>query len=180
MKIIETSLPEVKIIELAVFKDDRGLFMESYNQKTFSEVLGIHERFLQDNHSQSIKNVLRGLHYQIQHPQGKLVRVVSGEAYDVAVDLRKNSPTFGQWVGMHLKSEEYKIAWIPKGFAHGFLSLADNTTLLYKATDFYDPSSEHCLRWNDPDLAIDWPIEGEPLLSKKDRQGKSFKEAVTF
>lgn len=180
MKVISTTLPDVKVLEPAVFKDSRGFFFESYNQKELEQSAGIKETFVQDNHSRSVKNVLRGLHYQLQRQQGKLVRVVSGEVFDVAVDLRKSSPTFGKWTGVHLKASHPQIVWIPKGFAHGFLTLSETADFLYKTTDFYDPASEHCLRWDDPDLAIVWPVQGHPTLSPKDSQGKLLKEALVF
>ena len=179
MRVISTSIPDVKLLEPKVYRDDRGFFFESYNLKELAQA-GIDEPFVQDNHSQSVKNVLRGLHYQLKHQQGKLVRVVQGEVFDVAVDLRKGSPTFGKWAGVYLSAKTPQVLWIPKGFAHGFLTLSDTADFLYKTTDYYDPSSEHCIRWDDPDLAIAWPVKGQPLLSPKDSQGKSFKEALVF
>lgn len=170
-------LPDVKIIDLHPYTDERGFFMESYNERLFKEKYGIDERFVQDNHSSSNQDVLRGLHYQVLHPQGKLVRVIAGSAYDVAVDLRKGSPSFGKWMGVTLTADEKKVIWIPAGFAHGFLSLEPGTVLLYKATDFYSPQGERCLLWNDPALGIVWPLQGEPILSAKDRQGKLLKDA---
>ncbi len=180
MKVIQTKIPDVVIIAPRVFGDDRGFFYESYNQKAFSEATGIERSFVQDNHSKSQKNVLRGLHYQIQQPQGKLVRVVVGEVLDVAVDIRKSSPTFGQWVSCLLSSENKRQFWVPEGFAHGFVVLSDAAEFLYKTTDYYAPQHERSILWNDPDLAIDWQLEGEPLLSKKDQEGSSFKEAEVF
>lgn len=180
MQAIETAIPDVKILEPKVFGDDRGFFFESYNQKMIAETLKQDLNFVQDNHSFSAKNVLRGLHYQLKRPQGKLVRVTSGEVFDVAVDLRKSSSTFGKWVGVHLSAQNKKMLWVPPGFAHGFLILSANADFLYKTTEFYDPSSEYCLQWNDPDVAIDWPLEGEPNLSAKDAQGKSLKEVPLF
>lgn len=180
MKVIPTAIPDVKILEPRVFGDERGFFLESYNQNTLQECAGITEKFVQDNHSRSSQHVLRGLHYQIHHPQGKLVRVVSGEVFDVAVDLRKSSSTFGQWVGTHLSAENKRLFWIPAGFAHGFLVLSSHADFLYKTTSFYDPPSDRCILWNDPDLAIEWPLAFPPLLSEKDSQGKRFKEADYF
>jgi dTDP-4-dehydrorhamnose 3,5-epimerase len=180
MQVIETSISDVKILEPKVFGDDRGFFFESYNQRSLAEKIGIHDQFVQDNHSRSVQGVLRGLHYQIRNPQGKLVRVVHGEAFDVAVDMRKSSKTFGNWVGTILSGQNKKMLWIPPGFAHGFLVLSSEADFLYKTTDFYDPSSEHCLLWNDPDIGIKWPLNIQPTLSGKDSNGKLFKEAVTF
>jgi dTDP-4-dehydrorhamnose 3,5-epimerase len=180
MKVTSTSIPDVKIIEPTVYEDERGYFFESYNQKELAAVVGIEDSFVQDNHSYSVKHVLRGLHYQLRHQQDKLVRVIAGEVYDVVVDLRKISPTFGQWVGIRLSSEKHQLVWIPKGFAHGFLTISDQVHFLYKTTDYYDRTSEECIRWNDPDLSIQWPIEGHPLQSTKDQQGKFFKDALVF
>jgi len=180
MKVIETAIASVLVIEPQVFGDERGFFYESYNQKAFSEKAGFSQHFVQDNHSRSAKNVLRGLHYQIKQPQGKLVRVVVGEVFDVAVDLRRSSKTFGQWVGIHLSAKDKKQFWVPAGFAHGFVVLSEYAEFLYKTTDYYAPEHERCLLWNDPDLAIAWPIEGEPILSNKDRAGKLLLEAEVF
>ena len=180
MQIQKTAIPDLLIIEPQVFGDDRGFFYESYNQKKLADTAGITEHFVQDNHSRSAKNVLRGLHYQIQQPQGKLVRVVAGEVYDVAVDMRRSSPTFGQWAGVHLSAANKRMLWVPKGFAHGFLVLSDHAEFLYKTTDFYAPQYERSLLWNDPDLAIDWPLSGTPALSAKDAVGTPFKNAETF
>lgn len=180
MKIIPTTLPDVKILEPVIFKDHRGFFFESYNEKVLAETAGILAHFVQDNHSKSAKNVIRGLHYQIKQPQGKLVRVVVGAVFDVAVDMRKSSSTFGKWTGVHLSADQHQMLWIPEGFAHGFLALTDGAELLYKTTAFYDSSSEYCLHWNDPDVAIQWPLDHRPTLSTKDQQGKSLKEAVFF
>lgn len=181
MQVLGTSIPEVKIIEPQVFGDARGFFFESFNLTMFREKAHIRDTFVQDNHSHSPKHVLRGLHYQIHQPQGKLVRVVSGEVYDVAVDLRKHSPTFGQWVGLILSAQNKRMLWIPKGFAHGFLVLSDQADFLYKASDFYDPTSERTIIWNDPDLAIEWPLQGDvPILSAKDQKGNLFKHAEVF
>lgn len=181
MEVIETSIPDLKILEPKVFGDERGFFLESFNLKLFREKAKIHDEFVQDNHSRSPKNVLRGLHYQLRQPQGKLVRVVSGEVYDVAVDVRKNSPTFGKWVGVILSAANKRMFWVPKGFAHGFLVLSDYADFLYKTSDFYDPSSERSIQWNDPDLAIDWPLLGNtPVLSAKDQNGVPFKDAEVY
>lgn len=180
MKVTETSIPDVKLIEPKVFGDDRGFFFESFHQEFLQNGAGINLPFVQDNHSHSTAGVLRGLHYQLRNVQGKLVRVVSGEVFDVAVDLRKSSKTFGQWVGVHLSAENKKMLWVPPGFAHGFLVLSPRADFLYKTTNYYDPSSECCIRWDDPDLAIAWPWQGTPSLSAKDSKGKSFKEAQVF
>lgn len=176
MRIIDTKISEVKIIEPKVFSDSRGFFYESYNQRLLND-LGINHAFVQDNHSRSAYGVLRGLHYQQQNPQGKLVRVVRGEAFDVAVDVRKNSPTFGQWVGVNLSEKNKNLLWIPPGFAHGFLSLSEQTDFLYKTTAYYDPTSEFTIRWDDPYLNIHWPIDLPPILSPKDSQGNWLKDA---
>lgn len=180
MNVTETGIPDVLVIEPHVFGDDRGFFYESYNERAFLDKIGISEHFVQDNHSRSTKNVLRGLHYQIQQPQGKLVRVVVGCIFDVAVDLRKSSKTFGQWVGMLLSAEHKQQLWVPAGFAHGFVVLSEYAEFLYKTTDYYAPQHERCIRWNDPDLAIAWPIQSEPLLSTKDQSGKFLREAKVF
>lgn len=179
MQIVDTAIPDVKIIEPKVFGDERGFFFESFNQRVLAG-LGIAGEFVQDNHSRSQRNVLRGLHYQIQQAQDKLVRVVVGEVYDVAVDLRRNSPTFGNWVGMHLSAANKRMAWVPKGFAHGFLTLSDYAEFLYKTTDYYAPEHERSIIWNDADLAIDWPLTGEPVLAKKDAAGVPFTQADVF
>ncbi len=181
MQIIDTAINDVKIIEPKVFGDERGFFFESFNLKAFREKAHIHENFVQDNHSRSPKHVLRGLHYQIGQPQGKLVRVVTGEVYDVAVDIRKSSPTFGQWVGVVLSANNKRMFWVPKGFAHGFLVLSDYADFLYKTTDFYDPASERSIIWNDHDLAIDWPLHGSvPILSGKDQKAPPFSTSEVF
>ena len=180
MNIIETDIADVLIIEPDVFGDDRGFFMESYNHKKFSTVVGRDVQFVQDNHSKSQKNVLRGLHYQIKQPQGKLVRVSSGVVYDIAVDLRQSSSTFAKWVGIELSAENKKQLWIPEGFAHGFVVLSDTAEFLYKTTDYYAPEHERCIVWNDKELNIDWHINGEPLLSGKDQQGMTFHDADKF
>ncbi|MCD9467696.1 dTDP-4-dehydrorhamnose 3,5-epimerase [Photobacterium iliopiscarium] len=172
MKVIETEIPDVKIIEPDVFGDERGFFMETWNQNKFEElVTGKPTQFVQDNHSKSKKNILRGLHYQTENTQGKLVRVVSGEVFDVAVDIRKDSPTFGKWVGVYLSAENKRQLWIPKGFAHGFYVTSDEAEFVYKCTDYYNPSAENSILWNDPDIGIDWPLKNEPILSIKDSQG---------
>lgn len=171
MKVIETVLPEVLIIEPKVFGDSRGFFFESFNARSFREATGLDVEFVQDNHSRSAKNVLRGLHYQIKQPQGKLVRVVSGAVFDVAVDIRKSSPNFGKWVGVELTEENHRQLWVPPGFAHGFLVLSESADFLYKTTDYYAPEFERCLAWNDPIAAIAWPTEQPPVLSVKDNCG---------
>ena len=180
MKAIATKIPEILIIEPKVFGDARGFFFESFNAKVFSDKIGIKPQFVQDNHSRSCKNVLRGLHYQIKQPQGKLVRVVAGEIFDVAVDIRKNSPTFGQWVGEKLSAENKRQVWMPEGFAHGFLVLSEVAEVLYKATNFYAPEYDRCILWNDPDIGINWNLDTEPILSLKDRAGKLLGEAEVF
>lgn len=180
MNIIPTDLSDILIIEPDVFGDNRGFFLESYNQKTFRDKTNLDVSFVQDNHSRSKKHVLRGLHYQIVQPQGKLVRVVIGEVFDVAVDIRRSSPTFGKWVGEYLSAENKKQIWVPPGFAHGFLVLSDVAEFLYKTTDYYAPTHERCIRWNDPDLNIHWPLSGNPLVSAKDENGDLSKEAEVF
>jgi dTDP-4-dehydrorhamnose 3,5-epimerase len=180
MNIIPTQVSDVLIIEPRVFEDNRGFFYESYNERAFAEKAGIATHFVQDNHSRSTQNVLRGLHYQIQQPQGKLVRVVVGAVFDVAVDLRKSSPTFGQWVGTLLSAENKRQLWIPVGFAHGFYVVSEVAEVLYKATDYYAPQHERCVHWNDPDLAIAWSLTGEPIVSAKDQAGLSLKTAEVF
>ena len=180
MKVTRLSIPDVILIEPKVFGDDRGFFFESFNQAQFETAIGKKVNFVQDNHSRSAKNVLRGLHYQIQQPQGKLVRVVAGEVFDVAVDIRKSSPTFGKWVGAILSAENKKQMWVPEGFAHGFVVLSDNAEFLYKTTDYYAPQFERCIVWNDASLAINWHIQGEPVLSGKDAKGTAFKAAEVF
>jgi dTDP-4-dehydrorhamnose 3,5-epimerase len=179
MKVIPTAIPDVLLIEPKVFGDDRGFFYESWNKRTFAE-LGIAADFVQDNHSKSQKNVLRGLHYQIENVQGKLVRVAAGEVYDVAVDLRRSSPTFGKWVGFTLSASDRRMVWIPPGFAHGFCVTSDSVEFLYKTTDYWSPAHERTLLWNDPQLAIPWPLTGEPLLAAKDKTGTPLAEAETF
>ncbi|MGK7936438.1 MAG: dTDP-4-dehydrorhamnose 3,5-epimerase [Xenococcaceae cyanobacterium] len=180
MKVIKTKIPDVLIIEPKVFGDSRGFFSESFNAKVFAEQTGITTQFVQDNHSRSAKNVLRGLHYQIQHSQGKLVRVVTGEVFDVAVDIRKSSPTFGQWVGCILNEENKKQLWIPPNCAHGFLVLSERADFLYKTTNYYAPEYERAILWNDRDLAIEWPLDDEPILSAKDKSAQPFHTAEVF
>ncbi|MDJ0898249.1 MAG: dTDP-4-dehydrorhamnose 3,5-epimerase [Xenococcus sp. MO_188.B8] len=180
MNIIPTKIKEVLIIEPRVFGDDRGFFFESFNAKIFAKETGVQTNFVQDNHSRSSFGVLRGLHYQIQQAQGKLVRVVSGEVLDVAVDIRKSSPTFGQWVSCILSEQNKRQFWIPAGFAHGFVVLSETADFLYKTTDYYAPEYERSLLWNDPDLGIDWQITTEPILSAKDKSAPSLKEAELF
>ncbi|KPQ36439.1 MAG: dTDP-4-dehydrorhamnose 3,5-epimerase RmlC [Phormidesmis priestleyi Ana] len=178
MQITQTKIPEVLVIEPRVFQDERGFFLESFNQKAFDQAVGAHYAFVQDNHSSSVTNILRGLHYQVQNAQGKLVRVAIGSIYDVAVDIRQGSPTFGKSVGKILSAENKKQLWIPPGFAHGFYVLSETADVLYKATDFYSPEHERSIVWNDPDLNIQWPTAGKtPILSGKDAAGATLKEA---
>ena len=179
MKITPTKIPEVLVIEPKVFEDSRGFFYESFNERSFAQKTGVITEFVQDNHSRSVKNVLRGLHYQIQQPQGKLVRVVVGAVLDVAVDIRKSSPSFGQWVSCLLSAENKRQFWVPSGFAHGFLVVSEVAEVLYKTTDYYAPGHERCILWNDPDLAIAWNLE-EPVISAKDQAGVPFKSAEVF
>jgi dTDP-4-dehydrorhamnose 3,5-epimerase len=180
MRATPTAIPEVLILEPKVFGDDRGFFFESFNARAFEQATGLKREFVQDNHSKSAKNVLRGLHYQIQNPQGKLVRVVQGEVFDVAVDLRKSSKTFGQWVAHILSAENKKQLWVPEGFAHGFLVLSQTAEFLYKTTDYYSPEHERSLLWNDPTLGIDWPLDGPPILAAKDAAAKPLAKAECF
>lgn len=181
MKIISTAFPEVLIIEPAVFGDTRGFFFESFNQKNFAQATGLDVNFVQDNHSRSAKGVLRGLHYQVVQPQGKLVRVVRGAVFDVAVDIRKSSATFGRWTGVELTEDNYRQLWVPPGFAHGFYVLSESADFLYKTTDYYAPHFERSLAWNDPDLAIAWPIGGAlPVVSSKDMSAPAFADAEVF
>lgn len=180
MKVIPTAIPDVLIIEPKVFGDARGFFFESFNCRRFAELTGRKVDFVQDNHSRSAKGVLRGLHYQIQHPQGKLVRVAQGAVFDVAVDIRRSSPTFGQHVAVELSAENKRMLWIPEGFAHGFVVLSDTAEFLYKTTDYWAPEFERSIAWNDPAIGIQWPIQGEPTLSAKDQQGKSWAKAEHF
>ncbi len=180
MKVIETSIPEVLIIEPKVFGDHRGFFKESFNKQRFEEMAGVKVDFVQDNFSRSSKNILRGLHYQIQQPQGKLVSAGRGKVFDVAVDIRKSSPTFGQWVGVELSDENHRQLWVPAGFAHGFIVLSETADFLYKTTDYYAPEHERCIKWDDPELGIKWQHQGEPVLSGKDQQGIPFNQAEYF
>ena len=180
MKVTRLAIPDVVLIEPKVFGDARGFFFESFNQKAFNEATGTNHQFVQDNHSRSSKGVLRGLHYQIQQPQGKLVRVVRGAVFDVAVDIRKSSPTFGQWVAEELSEDNHRQLWVPPGFAHGFVVLSDTAEFLYKTTDYYAPAHERCILWNDETLASHWPAGIQPILSAKDAQGKAFVDAEVF
>lgn len=180
MKAIPTAMPGLLIIEPEVFGDERGFFFESFNRRKFAELTGREVDFVQDNHSRSARNVLRGLHYQIQHPQAKLVRVIQGAVLDVAVDIRKGSLTFGQHVAVELNAENKRMLWIPEGFAHGFVVISDSAECLYKTSDYWHPEYERSIRWDDPALAIDWKLEAEPVLSAKDRQGKTLAEAELF
>ncbi|OGB19848.1 MAG: dTDP-4-dehydrorhamnose 3,5-epimerase [Burkholderiales bacterium RIFCSPLOWO2_12_67_14] len=180
MKATPLAIPEVILFEPKVFGDDRGFFYESFNQARFEEAVGYQVDFVQDNHSKSRQGVLRGLHYQIQQAQGKLVRVAQGEVFDVAVDIRRSSPTFGQWVGAILSAENKHQLWVPKGFAHGFVVLSETAEFLYKTSDYYAPAHERCIVWDDPDLAIDWHTSVTPLLSAKDQAGASFQQAEVF
>ena len=180
MNIIKTKIPEVIVFEPKVFGDDRGFFFESFNAKVFEQATGFSPNFVQDNHSKSAKNVLRGLHYQIEQAQGKLVRVTQGAVFDVAVDMRASSATFGQWVGELLSAENKRQMWVPPGFAHGFLVLSDTAEFLYKTTDFYAPQFECCVKWDDPSIGVEWPLQGMPLLSAKDAVGLSLQAAAKF
>ena len=179
MKVIQTEIPDVLILEPVIYEDERGLFFESYNKRDLAEA-GISAEFVQDNHSRSVHNVLRGLHYQIQQPQGKLVRVIAGEIFDVAVDIRKHSPSFGRWIGVTLAATHPRMLWIPEGFAHGFLVLSESAEVLYKTTDYYVPDAERTIIWNDPDIGIDWPIERDPILSVKDNAANRLRDAEVF
>ncbi|MFA0087051.1 dTDP-4-dehydrorhamnose 3,5-epimerase [Vibrio sp. 10N.261.51.F12] len=181
MKVIDTNIPEVKIIEPQVFGDERGFFMETWQQKKFEElVTGKATTFVQDNHSKSSKGILRGLHYQTDNTQGKLVRVVSGEVFDVAVDVRKDSPTFGQWVGVYLSADNKRQLWVPEGFAHGFYVTSDEAQFVYKCTDYYNPLAEHSIAWNDPDIGIEWPNNLKPKLSQKDENGLLLSQSISL
>jgi dTDP-4-dehydrorhamnose 3,5-epimerase len=180
MKATRLAIPDVVLLEPKVFGDARGFFLESYNRRVFKDATGADPDFIQDNHSRSAKNVLRGLHYQILQSQGKLVRVTAGAVFDVAVDIRKSSPTFGKWVGATLTAENRRQMWVPEGFAHGFLVLADGTEFLYKTTDYYAPEFERCIAWDDPAIGIAWPIDGAPLLSAKDQRGAALSAAEVF
>lgn len=183
MNVIQTAIPDVLLLEPKVFGDARGFFMESWNARTFSEATGVEAVFVQDNHSRSRKGVLRGLHYQLDQPQGKLVRVTSGRVFDVAVDLRRHSVYFGKWVGFELTAENHRMLWVPEGFGHGFMVLSDSADFLYKTTNYYHPASDRTLLWNDPAIGIEWPLHelnGEPLLSEKDATGKSLSHAEVY
>jgi len=180
VKVIRTDIPEVMVLEPKVFGDHRGFFFESYNELAFHDATGLRPRFVQDNHSRSTRGVLRGLHYQIRQAQGKLLRCTAGEIFDVAVDIRRSSSTFGRWVGARLSGENKRQLWVPAGFAHGFLVLSDSADLLYKTTDYYAPEFDRGIVWNDPDLKIQWPLDGEPLLSDKDRHGRFFRDADLY
>lgn len=180
MQATRLAIPDLVLIEPQVFGDARGFFYESFNQRAFNEATGTDHRFVQDNHSRSSQGVLRGLHYQIRQPQGKLVRVVHGAVFDVAVDIRKSSPTFGRWVGVELSAGNRRQLWVPPGFAHGFVVLSETADFLYKTTDYYAPAHERCVAWNDPALAIDWRFPGEPTLSAKDRLGRALAQAECF
>lgn len=180
MKVTPTAITDVLLIEPRVFGDERGFFFESFNERMFAEETGVKAHFVQDNHSRSAKNVLRGLHYQIKQPQGKLVRVTVGEVFDVAVDLRKSSPTFGKWAGTILSAENKRMIWVPEGFAHGFLVLSESADFLYKTTDYYAPAHERCVLWNDPGIDVHWPLSGEPTLAAKDIAGKRIQDAEIF
>jgi len=179
MKVTPTRLPEVLLIEPKVFGDERGFFFESWNERAFAGA-GIHARFVQDNHSRSVKNVVRGLHYQIRQPQGKLVRVLAGEVFDVAVDIRRSSPNFGKWAGVHLSAEGKSMVWIPVGFAHGFAVLSDHAEFLYKTTDYYAPEHERTILWSDPAIGVEWPLSGAPIVSAKDAAGVRLGSAEVF
>jgi dTDP-4-dehydrorhamnose 3,5-epimerase len=179
MNVARTAIPDVAVIEPKVFGDARGFFLESWNARAFA-IAGIRAEFVQDNHARSARNVLRGLHYQIRQPQGKLVRAVAGEIFDVAVDLRRSSPTFGRWVGINLSADNKRMAWVPAGFAHGYLVLSEIAEVLYKATDYYAPEHERSIVWNDPDVGIAWPITGAPVLSAKDAAGVRFRDAEAY
>ena len=180
MKVTPTSVPEVMILEPRVFEDPRGFFFESYNRRVFREATGLDPQFVQDNQSFSVRNVLRGLHYQVRQPQGKLITVLAGEIFDVAVDLRRSSPTFGKWVSATLSGGTHRALWIPPGFGHGFLVLSEHALVQYKATDYYAPEHERTVLWSDPDLAIAWPLEGEPIVSDKDARGVRLANAELF
>jgi dTDP-4-dehydrorhamnose 3,5-epimerase len=175
-----TSIPGVLIIEPKIFGDNRGFFFESFNERRFADLTGMSDRFVQDNHSKSVKNVLRGLHYQIRQPQGKLVRVVAGEVFDVVVDIRKSSPHFGRWVGVTLSADNKREVWVPPGFAHGFVVTSDSAEVLYKTTDYWAPEYERSILWNDPAIGIDWPLDGMPILSAKDQAATLLREAEVF
>lgn len=180
MKVTPTEIPDVLLLEPRVHQDERGFFLESYNRRTFKDVTGLDVDFVQDNQSFSVRNVLRGLHYQVHQAQGKLVHVVAGEIFDVAVDLRRSSPTFGKWVGVTISGGGHRMLWIPAGFAHGYIVLSEHAIVFYKTTDYYAPEHERSIVWNDPALAIRWPLEGEPIVSDKDRRGSAFRSAELY
>jgi dTDP-4-dehydrorhamnose 3,5-epimerase len=180
MKVVQTAIPDVLILEPRVFGDERGFFLESWNAREFDNAVGVKVRFVQDNHSRSRRGVLRGLHYQVKQPQGKLVRIAKGRVFDAVVDLRKSSATFGQWVGTELSEDNHRQFWIPPGFAHGFLVLSESADFIYKATDYYAPEHERCLIWNDPAVGINWPVNMEPILSAKDRAGLPLRDVEVF
>jgi len=180
MKVIRTEIPDVLLLEPRVFEDARGVAFESYNRRVFRELVGADPEFVQDNRSVSRRNVLRGLHYQVEHPQGKLITAVRGEIYDVAVDLRRRSPTFGRWVGFRLSESDRRLAWLPRGFAHGFLTLSESAEVLYKLDDFWSPPHERTLAWDDDEVGVRWPLQGEPVLSDKDRRGTPLRSAELF
>jgi dTDP-4-dehydrorhamnose 3,5-epimerase len=180
MRVTPTALPEVLLLEPTVYRDSRGSFFEAYNRRAFERALGIDADFVQENQSVSLQHVLRGLHYQIRNAQGKLIRVVEGRVYDVAVDLRRSSPRFGKWAEVELSADENRLVWVPPGFAHGFLVLSERATFIYKVTDYWAPEHERTLAWDDPDLAIPWPIEGQPILSNKDRTGVALRDAESY
>jgi dTDP-4-dehydrorhamnose 3,5-epimerase len=180
VKVIKTEIPEVLLLEPRVFEDARGVAFESYNRRTFQEATGLDPVFVQDNRSTSRRNVLRGLHYQVQKPQGKLISVLRGEIYDVAVDLRRSAKTFGKWVGFRLSESDRRMAWLPRGFAHGFLALSDSVEVLYKLDELWSPAHERTIAWNDADIGVRWPLAGEPIVSDKDRRGTPFRSAELF
>ena len=180
MKVARAEIPEVLVLEPRVFQDARGFFLESYNRRTVKEATGLDLKFVQDNTSFSVRNVLRGLHYQIRQAQGKLISVMAGEIFDVAVDLRRSSPTFGKWVGVTLSGGGHRMLWIPEGFAHGYIVLSEHAIMLYKTTDYYAPEHERAILWNDPELGIRWPLEGAPIISEKDRAAAPFRSAELF
>ena len=180
MKVFRTEIPDVLLLEPKVHQDERGFFLEGYNRRTFDDTVGAKVEFVQDNESFSVRNVLRGLHYQISRAQGKLIQVMAGEIFDVAVDLRRSSPTFGKWVGVNLSGGTHRMLWIPPGFAHGYLVVSEHAIMLYKTTDFYAPEHERTILWSDPTLGIKWPLEREPIVSDKDRRGVAFRSADLF
>jgi dTDP-4-dehydrorhamnose 3,5-epimerase len=180
MKVTPTAIPEVLVFEPQVFGDDRGFFFESFNARRFEQLTGTQANFVQDNHSKSVRNVLRGLHYQIRQPQGKLVRAVAGAIHDVVVDMRRSSPFFGRWVGVELSAENRRQLWVPAGFAHGFVVTSESAEVLYKTTDYWAPEHERSILWNDPEIGIEWPLTGEPMMSGKDSLGKLLADAETF